>query len=158
MASPFPRPEAILEVRRIYAAPREKVFAAWTERRHLEHWMCNPEKNNVTRYLEFDLREGGKYLLEVRTPNGSRYLNKGTYEVIQPPEKLVFSWAWEKFDADGNRIGDLSNTRVTVEFLEQDQSTEVVLTHQFLPDTSTYESHQHGWIGCLEVLAQYLGV
>ncbi len=99
MASPLPQPEATLEVRRTYAAPREKVFAAWTERRHLEHWMCNPEKKNVTRYLEFDLREGGKYVLEVRTPDGSRYINKGTYELIRPPEKIVFSWAWEKFDA-----------------------------------------------------------
>lgn len=118
--------------------------------------MCNPERKNVTRFLEFELREGGKYVLEVRIPNGSIYLNKGTYELIQPPEKLAFSWAWEKFDAAGNRLSELNNTRVTVEFLEQGRSTEVALTHEFLPDTATYESHQHGWIGCLEVLAAYL--
>ena len=157
MASPHPQPEATLEVRRTYAAPREKVFAAWTERRHLEHWMCNPEKKNVTRYLEFDLREGGKYVLEVRTPDGSRYINKGTYELIRPFEKIVFSWAWEKFDPHGVPMSELTDTRVTVEFLEQGHSTEVVLTHELLPDTSAYKSHQHGWIGCLELLAEYLG-
>ena len=157
MASPLPQPEATLEVRRIYAAPREKVFAAWTERRHLEHWICHPEKKNVTRYLEFDLREGGKYVLEVRTPDGSRYINKGTYELIRPPETIVFSWAWEKFDPHGVPMSELTNTRVTVEFLEQGQSTEVVLMHEFLPDTATFKSHQHGWIDCLEVLGEYLG-
>jgi uncharacterized protein YndB with AHSA1/START domain len=155
MASP--RPEAALEVRRTYAAPREKVFAAWTEPRHLERWMCNPDKKNVSRFLQFDLREGGDYLLEVRTPDGSRYLNRGTYELIQPPEKLMFSWEWEKFDPAGKPISQLRNTRVTVEFFAQGPSTEVVLTHELLPDVGTYESHLRGWIGCLEVLAEYLG-
>jgi uncharacterized protein YndB with AHSA1/START domain len=157
MASPLPRPAATLKVRRTYAAPREKVFAAWTERHHLEQWMCNPERKNATRYLEFDFREGSNYVLEVRTPNGSRYLNRGTYELIQPPEKIVFSWAWEKFDPDGKPMSELRNTRVTVEFLERVESTEVVLTHEFLPDSASYDSHQHGWIGCLEVLAEHLG-
>jgi uncharacterized protein YndB with AHSA1/START domain len=93
MASPTAIPETTLEVRRMFTAPREKVFAAWTERRHLEHWMCNPDGKNVTKYLEFDLREGGGYVLELLLPDGKRYLNKGTYKLVQPPEKLVFSWA-----------------------------------------------------------------
>ena len=71
--------------------------------------MCNPDRTNVTKYLEFDLR-----------------------------------------------IGELQGTRVTVEFLEQGQSTEVILRHEWLPDTASYQSHERGWIGCLEVLAAHL--
>jgi uncharacterized protein YndB with AHSA1/START domain len=156
MASPTASPETTLEVRHMFTAPREKVFAAWTERRHLEHWMCNPDGKNVTKYLEFDLREGGGYVLELLLPDGKRYLNKGTYKLVQPPEKLVFSWAWEKFDPSGNKTSELNDTWVTVEFLARGQWTEVVLKHDFLPDAAMVEAHQKGWIGCLEVLGGYL--
>jgi uncharacterized protein YndB with AHSA1/START domain len=76
MASAASGPETSLQVRRTFAAPRERVFAAWTERQHLESSMCKPDPRSVARYLEFDLREGGKHLLEVRSPNGHQYLNK----------------------------------------------------------------------------------
>jgi uncharacterized protein YndB with AHSA1/START domain len=75
---------------------------------------------------------------------------------VQPPEKLVFSWAWEKFDPSGNKTSELNDTWVTVEFLARGQWTEVVLKHDFLPDAAMVEAHQKGWIGCLEVLGGYL--
>jgi uncharacterized protein YndB with AHSA1/START domain len=90
MASAASGPETRLQVRQAFAAPRERVFPAWTERQHLERWMCKPDPRSVTRYLEFDLREGGKHLLEVRSPNG-QYLNKGSRQLVRPPEKLVFT-------------------------------------------------------------------
>jgi uncharacterized protein YndB with AHSA1/START domain len=156
MASAASGPETKLQVRRTFAARRETVFAAWTERQHLERWMCRPDPRNVTQYLEFDLREGGKHLLEVRLPNGHRYLNKGSYQVIRPPEKLVFTWAWEYFDAEGKKIGELTGTLVTVEFHDRAGATDVVLTHEFFPDPATRDSHNNGWNGCVELLGQYL--
>jgi len=58
MASSATGPEAKLEIRRMFAAPREKVFEAWTQREKLEKWMCR-FPHNETRYTAVDVRPGG---------------------------------------------------------------------------------------------------
>jgi len=64
MASTSYRPETKLEIRRMFAATREKVFEAWTQRGKLEKWMCRFPRNE-TRYTAFDARPGGTNLMEV---------------------------------------------------------------------------------------------
>lgn len=103
MATPQQGTTFRLELRRTFAAPREKVFRAWTEREALERWMCHDGDANATRYLELDVRPGGRYRMEVTTtkgyrtagttPPGERYLLFGTFREVKPPEKIVFTWA-----------------------------------------------------------------
>ena len=58
--------EVTLEIRRTFAAPRERVFAAWTDRAQLEQWMCRDVATHQVIHHEQDIRTGGRYLLEVR--------------------------------------------------------------------------------------------
>jgi uncharacterized protein YndB with AHSA1/START domain len=47
---------ATLQVRRTLAAPREKVFRAWTELEALDHWMCRDVPTHEVKYLELNVR------------------------------------------------------------------------------------------------------
>ena len=110
--------ETTLQIRRTFAAPRQKVFEAWTQLEKLPQWLCRVTQQHSTRILELDARVGGRYRLEVTTPEGSRMLLSGTYREVKSPEKLVFTWLWE-----GDP--DFGETLVTVEFHAQGKSTEM---------------------------------
>jgi uncharacterized protein YndB with AHSA1/START domain len=63
-----------LEIRRTFAAPREKVFAAWVRREEVEKWMCRDVAAHLVIHHQLDVRPGGRYLMEVRDePKGETY-------------------------------------------------------------------------------------
>jgi len=90
MARSTASPETKLEIRRMFAATREKVFEAWTQREKLEKWMCR-FPGNETRYIAFDGRPGGANIMEVTSQDGTTYEQRVTFREIRPPEKLVFT-------------------------------------------------------------------
>ena len=149
-----------LEVRRIFAAPREKVFAAWTEREQLEKWMCGDVARHVVIHHEQDIRTGGRYVMEVRDPaKGETYWGGGVYLEVLRPEKIVFTWSWKKAEKDGSRTElhtDSPETTVTVQFLARGNSTEVVLTQATFGSKKDHDEHAQGWNGCFDVLATVL--
>jgi uncharacterized protein YndB with AHSA1/START domain len=66
MAAPHQKPEYTLQIRRTFAAPREKVFAAWARREQLEKWMCKDVASLGRTPLRFlpllsSRKHGGKY-------------------------------------------------------------------------------------------------
>ena len=60
MATPQQTPAYTLEIRRTFAAPREKVFAAWAQREQLEQWMCKDSPSHKVIHFEQDIRSGGR--------------------------------------------------------------------------------------------------
>jgi uncharacterized protein YndB with AHSA1/START domain len=155
MASPIQGPETRVEVRRMFVAPREKVFEAWTQREKLEKWMCRFPRND-TRYTASDARPGGVAVMDVKTPSGHRFIQTITYRDIEPPSKLVFSWDWQEFSAAGEKIDEARDTLVTVEFQPRGTFTEVILTHEGLPTAELRARHERGWIGCFDALTETL--
>jgi uncharacterized protein YndB with AHSA1/START domain len=157
MASTTIGPGERLQVRRMFAAPRPKVFEAWTEREKLEKWMCRDNPNNVARYTAFDMRLGGTNMMEIRAANGATYHQRVTFREIKPPEKLVFTWGWERFNPSGVKDEVQEETLVTVDFEERGKFTEVTLTHEHFRTAEQCERHQKGWIGCFDRLTEALG-
>ena len=144
-------PESKLEVRRMFTAPREKVFEAWTQRDKVEKWMCRFPKHE-TRYTAYDARPGGTNVMEVENPQGETFKQSVTFCDIEPPKKLVFTWAWQKFSASGQKIDEVHDTLVTVEFQPRGTFTEVILTHEGFRNAEQREAHNKGWNGCLDLL------
>src|SRR5262245_64936028 len=73
---------------RIFDAPRELVFAAWTDPQHLAQWW-GPQGFTTTIH-EMDVRPGGVWRLTMHGPDGRDYRNRiVTLEVLKP-ERLVF--------------------------------------------------------------------
>lgn len=141
-------PEATLKVRRIFQAPRDRVFRAWTDAKELAAWFA-PSAEYCTRVPELDLKVGGKYKVEMHHKGGNISTVGGTYREIKPPEKLVFTWRWEN---DPTKHESL----VTVEFMDFGSSTEILLTHTELPNAEQREKHGEGWNGCLMMLEEYV--
>ena len=144
MATSQATPAAALRIQRTFAAPREKVFKAWTDPRALIEWW-GPE-GYATPSAEVDLRPGGKYRLGMKKlPDGDVFFLSGIFQEVRPPEKLVYTWRWEN-------QAEFPDTRVTVEFLERAGSTEIVLVHELLPNEKARDEHGKGWNGCLDRL------
>jgi|HubBroStandDraft_2_1064218.scaffolds.fasta_scaffold32223_4 uncharacterized protein YndB with AHSA1/START domain len=141
-------PDTSLTVRRTFQAPRERVFRAWTNAQELARWFA-PSAEYSTKVPELDLKVGGKYKVEMHHKGGNIHTVEGTYREIKPPEKIAFTWRWESDAATHESL-------VTIEFLDQGSSTEILLTHAQLPSVEEREKHAHGWNGCLEQLARFV--
>jgi glutathione S-transferase len=129
----------VLTLRKIIKA--ERVFEAWTTPALLRKWW-GPE--NVTcSHAEVDLRAGGAYRLANLHADGRITWITGVFELVRPPEELVYSWNIGMAGADGSRV--------RVEFLDHPQGTELVLRHERLAD-DVRGMHLQGWEGCLKKL------
>ena len=134
---------AVLVVRRQIPFPREQVFAAWLDGASLAQWMRPSGTQRAT--VEVDPRVGGKFRIVMHMAQD--YEHRGEYLAIEPPSLLSFTWI--------SKATDLLPTVVTVEFLERGSGTELVLTHQRLPQAN-FESHRQGWTNIVRQLEEVL--
>jgi uncharacterized protein YndB with AHSA1/START domain len=74
---------------RVLDAPRELVFAAWTDPKHLAQWW-GPDGFTTTTH-SFDMRPGGVWRFVMHGPDGRDYQNRITYDEIVKPERIVYS-------------------------------------------------------------------
>jgi uncharacterized protein YndB with AHSA1/START domain len=135
-----------LSLRRIIRAPRERVFAAWTEPELLKQWwgpgpVTCPEAH-------IDLREGGSYRLANLETDGSITWISGRFERVRVPEELVYTWNVSIVPAEA--------TLVTVRFLPHAEGTELVLIHERFAAVAVRDMHVAGWGGCIDKLAALL--
>lgn len=111
-----------LVMERVFNAPRELVFKAWTEPEHLAHWWG--PKGWTLPVCTVDLRPGGEWHYCMRGPEGEESWGKATYREIVPPERLVYVDAFS--DAEGNVNTALPQMVIAVEFFEHEGQTKVV--------------------------------
>ena len=87
-------------VTRVFDAPRELVWKAWTDPKYVMQWWG--PKGFTAPVCKIDFRVGGKFLFCMRTPDGQEGWNGGEYHEIVPYEKIVSSMYFA--DSKGNRI------------------------------------------------------
>jgi uncharacterized protein YndB with AHSA1/START domain len=81
-------PDREIVTTRTLDAPRELVFAAWTDPRHLPHWY-GPDGFTITIH-EMNVTPGGVWRLTMHGPDGRDYHNKIVFDEIVKPERLVY--------------------------------------------------------------------
>ena len=74
-------------ISRIIDAPRERVFKAFTEVRHLSRWWGPEGFTTTTRSFEF--RVGGEWIFVMHGPDGTDYSEWITWTEITPPERIA---------------------------------------------------------------------
>jgi uncharacterized protein YndB with AHSA1/START domain len=131
---------AAVVVRRTIAASAEDLFDAWLDPQALAVWMCPGTIQSTVAQVE--ARVGGSYEIRMHGTSGT-ILNKGVYRTIDRPTRLAFTWI--------TTFTENRETLVTVDFIRLGQSTEVVVTHEQLPE-SALPSHHMGWTSGLERL------
>lgn len=127
-------------------APCEEVYRAWTDPDLFTRWFRPPGVSSLQ--AELDVRPGGRYRITLHRSEvlpGTSYL-VGTYLEVSPPERLVFTWAWEKMPLlEGLEDLEDAESRVTVSFYDRDGSTELHLTHERLETADLRAFHRWGW-------------
>ena len=91
ISADFPS-ERELVLERIFDAPREKVYRAWTEPKLLKQWFV-PRPWTISG-VSLDVRPGGSSLIVMRDPDGKDYPNRGVYLEVVENEKLVVTDAY----------------------------------------------------------------
>ena len=141
--------ERVLEIERIFDAPRNLVFKAWTEPEHLVHWYG--PRGFTLPSCKLDLRPGGSWRSCMLSAEGREYWVKGVYREIVESERLVFTYAHE--NQDGTVVHE---TLVTVTFAEQRGKTKLTLRQAIFESVKERDSHRGGWNSSLDRLVEYL--
>lgn len=140
----------IVEVTRIFRAPLEWVWKAWSDSEIIRKWWG--PMGYVSLYAKNDFRVGGKYLFDMESPDGKIIWSAGEYKEIIPNEKIVYT---DQFaDKDGNSISpnDIGlrgmwpkNLYVTVEFEKMEHNqTKMILSHMGIP-REMHDEYVDGW-------------
>ena len=137
--------DATLIVKRVLNATPERAFQAWTTPEHIQQWM-RPEPGMEVPRASMDLRVGGKFRIQMKKPDGEFFTAVGEFKEVKAPERLVYTWDWEK-DGSGAEFGEMDGktSLVTVEFLKRGQGTELVLTHSRFATVESRDNHARGW-------------
>ncbi|MFZ0425481.1 MAG: SRPBCC family protein [Xanthobacteraceae bacterium] len=80
-------PRSIIGIRE-FDAPRELVFSAWTDAKHLAQWWGPNGFTTTTSSFEF--RPGGIWRFVMHGPDGRDYQNRVTFDEILPPQRIVY--------------------------------------------------------------------
>jgi len=109
-------------VARLFDAPRELVFEAWTNLKHIPHWWG--PKGFATTVHEMDVRPGGVWRLTMRGPDGRDYKNRIVFVEVAKPERLVYKHEPEPGS-------EPVSFQTTVTFVEREGQTEVTVRMLF---------------------------
>ena len=138
-----------LTFERVFNAPRQAVYEAWTQKEALTQWFA-PTKEMSTIMHEMELKVGGQYRVEMLEPDGTSHMTRGEYVVLNPFVQIAFTWLWESDEMEVDSL-------VTIDLIEQGDATKMILTHDKLGSQRSVDLHNEGWSGCIEQLGHYIG-
>jgi uncharacterized protein YndB with AHSA1/START domain len=150
-----------LVITRVFDVPRELVWKAWTDPKHLMRWWG--PKHFTSPVCKIDLRVGGKYHYCMRSPAGHDFWSTGVFREIVPPKRIVYTDSFS--DDNGNVVpathygmsGDFPlEMTVTVMFENLNGKTKMMLRHVGHPAGMMSDLAGVGWNESFDKLAESL--
>jgi uncharacterized protein YndB with AHSA1/START domain len=145
-------------ITRVFDAPRELVFKAWTEPNHVEQWWG--PKGFTTRVTKLDLRPGGQSRYVMIGPDGTEYPSEGVFQEIVPPKRIVTT---DDFGEGIEQVLDADLPQgMIVTVLFEDLVGKTRLTIQIMHESADdRRKHEEmgvvaGWNSSLDCLEEYL--
>jgi uncharacterized protein YndB with AHSA1/START domain len=132
-------------VRRRMPAPREIVYEAWISADGIRDWMCPGDVLSAEAVL--DVRVGGSFRIRMKAKDRV-HEHTGTYQIVDPPAKLVFTWSGLENAAE--------ITLVTVEFFAHGDESDIVITHERFTKADVAQRYENGWGTIAGKFAAYL--
>ena len=139
---------------RLLDAPRELVWAAWTDGKHMAQWWGPHHFTNPV--CDIDARVGGGWLIHMKAPDGTIYPMTGTFTEVVKPERLRFKAFAEALDGTKYLESD-----TTVTFEQEGSRTRLTVKasarglHPAAPQM--LGGMEAGWSQSLERLAALVG-
>jgi len=85
--------EREIHIERVFDAPRDRVFAAFTDPELIPRWWGPHGTTTIVDVM--DVRAGGSWRFVSRNSDGSETGFRGTYREVTPPEQIVQTFEWE---------------------------------------------------------------
>jgi uncharacterized protein YndB with AHSA1/START domain len=150
-----PLAERELTITRVFDAPRELVFKAWTDAKHLAQWWG--PKGFTNPVCEMDARVGGVLRIHMRGLDGTVYPMKGQIRELVAPERLVFTNI--AVDAAGRH---LLEGLTTVTFADEGGKTKVTVQTKavaVVEEAAAYlQGMEAGWTQSIDRLQAFLAL
>jgi uncharacterized protein YndB with AHSA1/START domain len=149
-----------LVIERIFDAPRELAWKAWTDPEMFRKWWG--PKDFTCPFSRIDLRVGGKYLHCMRGPDGKEYWTTGVYKEIVPTWKLVVT---DSFADESGKVvpsthygmeGLPLELEVTLTLEDLEGKTRMTLRHSGLPEGDIKDQCRAGWNESFDKLTEIL--
>jgi uncharacterized protein YndB with AHSA1/START domain len=125
-------------IARVFDAPRQLVWRAWTDPKHLAQWWGPAGFTNPV--CNLDVRLGGMIHIIMRGPNGVDYPMAGSYREVVAPEKLVYTSG--ALDQMGKMMFELLHT---VTFVERAGRTTLTVRSQIIQTTEGADRYTNGY-------------
>lgn len=136
---------------RVFTAPVERVYAAFSNADIGKQWWTPPRGFSLTELIQ-DATPGGTFrAVMTHETNGTTFVAEGEYKKVIPNQTLVWTNCFQ--GADGRRL----ETLVTLVFTSADSGTQLDITHDLFPDAATRDLHQAGWHASLKGVEKLLG-
>lgn len=149
-------------IERVFDAPRDLVFKAWTEPERVMQWWG--PKGFTSPACTIDLRPGGVWHSAMRSPDGQDFWSKGVYREVVPPARLVTTDQFS--DAQGNVVEPTQygmsaewprEALITLAFDDLAGKTKLTVRHAVgSAPAKEREMCEQGWSESLDKLADYL--
>ncbi len=110
-------------ITRVVHAPRELVWEAWTNPKHVVRWWG--PRGFTTTIHEMDVRPGGVWRHTMHGPDGTDYPNSSVFEKVEKPERIVYS------HGGGKKGGPAAQFQATWTFEAQGDKTKVTMRGVF---------------------------
>jgi len=149
-------------ITRLFDAPRDLVWRAWTEPEFVMQWWG--PKNFTSPSCKIDLRVGGTYLFCMRSPEGKDFWSTGVFREIRRPERIVCTDSFA--DENGNVVPatyyGMSEALplemlATTTFAVQAGRTRVTQRHVGIPAGEMQDLARAGWNESMDKLTGVLG-
>ncbi|MEO7028117.1 MAG: SRPBCC domain-containing protein [Acidobacteriaceae bacterium] len=151
-----------LHISRVFDAPRDLVWKAWTDPALLGEWMG--PRGFTAMDIKHDLRVGGKWRLRLhrtdavtgcdtkgQTEFQTDLWMHGVYLEIVPPERAVYTFAWE------GRVNMAPlETTITVTFRELEGKTVMDFKQGPFLSAEDRDNHNTGWSSAFDRFAEFL--
>jgi len=136
--------ERDLTIQRRFNGPRERIFEMWSDPLHVLNWWGPTDAPAISFENEFTVGGEWRACLEKADGSGQKIRHGGRYLEIEPPEKIVFTFAWE---------GE-AETVVSVVLTEIGSRETRMVFHQTPFETvASRDSHGEGWNSTFDRLA-----
>jgi uncharacterized protein YndB with AHSA1/START domain len=152
-----------IRIERMFDAPRELVFDAWTRPDYLLQWFA--PRGCTIRFVEIDVRSGGRFHSCIHDPSFGDCWCVGVYREIVRPERIVYTMATA--DSAGHVIEPVQaghdprwprETLVTVTLADVRGSTLLILEQNALESLAKQTGAHPSWLQMLDRLAEVVAV
>ena len=139
-----------VRLERLIASPPDVLFSLFADPEQIAQWWA-PDGYRAVVY-KFDVEKNGAWCVGLRRPDtGDEVRASGVFRIVEPPHRLVFTWAWE--DARGARGYE---TEVDIRFELAPGGTRLLLTHASFENQEARNNHDAGWQASLTRIVQVM--